>query len=239
MRCESTATYAVPALKCDGSIFEIMPHAGIPVMFFDTSFHFSPPSLVYQILPSLVPAQISPFSTSDGAIAKITSRRELPEVVADDAAGRHDVRGILRREIRADHLPALAAVGGLEDDVAAVVDVVVIERIDRQRRRPVAAVLESCGGASSVIIHGAHRPRDLRPVVVARHLVAVARGPDDVRICGIGGVNPDSQPPRPWSQVAGAVVAGAGVLRRRSPRRASCRRPACCSRRSTAPGCRR
>ena len=73
IRCASTATYAVPPLKCDGSIFDTTPHAGMPVMFFDTSFHFAPPSFVYQILPSLVPAQMSPFSTSEVAIANITS----------------------------------------------------------------------------------------------------------------------------------------------------------------------
>ena len=50
------------------SYFEAMP-----VMFFDTSFHFAPPSLVYQILPSLVPAQMRPFSTSEVAIANTTS----------------------------------------------------------------------------------------------------------------------------------------------------------------------
>src|SRR6185295_190523 len=54
-------------------------------------------------------------------------RRELPEVVADDAAGRDDLGWILRREIRADHGPALATVGRPEDDVAAVIHVVVIE----------------------------------------------------------------------------------------------------------------
>src|SRR5512140_1602719 len=68
----------MPPLKCDGSIFEITPHAGRPVTFFETSFHFCPASRVYQILPSLVPAQISPFSTSDVALAKITSGANCP-----------------------------------------------------------------------------------------------------------------------------------------------------------------
>src|SRR5882757_6139049 len=80
IRCASTAIYAVPPLKCDGSIFETMPHDGMPVMFFDTSFHFAPPSFVYQTLPSLVPAQISPLSTSDVAIAKITSGANCPRL---------------------------------------------------------------------------------------------------------------------------------------------------------------
>ena len=72
--------YAVPALKCDGSIFETMPHDGMPAMFFDTSFHFAPPSLVYQTLPSLVPAHRRPRSASDVAIAKITSGANCPRL---------------------------------------------------------------------------------------------------------------------------------------------------------------
>src|ERR1700704_3270967 len=70
----------MPPLKCDGSIFETTPHAGMPVTFFDTSFHFAPPSFVYQILPSFVPAQISPFSTAEGAMAKITSGANCPRL---------------------------------------------------------------------------------------------------------------------------------------------------------------
>src|SRR5437763_3062005 len=80
MRCASIATYAVPPLKCDGSIFETTPQLGMPVTFFDTSFHFAPPSFVYQILPSFVPAQINPFSTSEVAIAKTTSGANCPRL---------------------------------------------------------------------------------------------------------------------------------------------------------------
>src|SRR6266508_2236967 len=76
----STAMYAVPPAKCDGSIFDTMPHDGMPVTFFVTSFHFAPASLVYQTLPSFVPAQMSPFSTSDVAIAKITSGANWPRL---------------------------------------------------------------------------------------------------------------------------------------------------------------
>src|SRR5262245_13587693 len=80
IRCASTARYAVPPLKCDGSIFETTAHAGMPLMFFDTSFHLAPPSFVYHTLPSLVPAQSRPRSTSDGAIAKITSGANCPRL---------------------------------------------------------------------------------------------------------------------------------------------------------------
>src|SRR5262245_40285364 len=78
--CASTAMYAVPPSKCEGSIFDTRPHTGMPAMFLLTSFHLPPPSFVYQTLPSLVPAQISPFSTSDGAIAKTTSGANWPRL---------------------------------------------------------------------------------------------------------------------------------------------------------------
>ena len=90
--------------------------------------------------------------------------------------------GSLRRQIRADHLPALAAVRRREDHLAAVVDGLVIERIDRERRRPVAAVLRV--GRRRVERDHPGRDRARGPLlgVVARQLVAVARRPDDVGI---------------------------------------------------------
>ena len=66
-----------------------------PLMFFVTSVQFAPPSRVFQTLPSLVPAQISPRWIFDGAMRKHHLAIELPEVVADDAAGRDDPAGIL------------------------------------------------------------------------------------------------------------------------------------------------
>src|SRR5262252_8108108 len=80
IRCASTARYAVPPLKCDGSIFETTAHSGIPEMFFETSFHLPPPSFGYHTLPSLVPAQITPRSMSDAAMAKITSGANWPRL---------------------------------------------------------------------------------------------------------------------------------------------------------------
>jgi hypothetical protein len=47
--------------------------AGSPVTFFVTSFQLAPPSRVFQIFPSLVPAQIRPRWIGDGAMAKTTS----------------------------------------------------------------------------------------------------------------------------------------------------------------------
>ena len=70
---KSIATYAVWASKCDGSIFRMVPHVGRPVRFFVTSFQCAPASVVFHSLPSFVPAQMSPFCISDGAIANTTS----------------------------------------------------------------------------------------------------------------------------------------------------------------------
>src|SRR6266498_3847562 len=77
-----TATTAIYTLSLHDAlpIFDTMPHAGMPAMFFVTSVHCAPLSLVYQTLPSFVPAQISPFSTSDVAIAKITSGANWPRL---------------------------------------------------------------------------------------------------------------------------------------------------------------
>src|SRR5262245_40955685 len=80
IRWASTARYAVLPSKCDGSIFDTTPHAGIPVMFLLTSFHFPPPSREYHTLPSLVPAHTTPFSTSENAIANTTSGANWPRL---------------------------------------------------------------------------------------------------------------------------------------------------------------
>ena len=68
--------YAVPASKCDGSIFEITAIGGSPAMFFVTSVQWgdaASESRVYQTLPSLVPAHTSPRWISEGAMANTTS----------------------------------------------------------------------------------------------------------------------------------------------------------------------
>ena len=65
---------------------------------------------------------------------------ELAEVVPDNTARRDNAGRIVRRQIRTDHVPTLPAVRCLEDDLAAVIHGVVIERVDRERWRAVAAV---------------------------------------------------------------------------------------------------
>src|SRR6185295_13875125 len=65
---------------------------------------------------------------------------ELTEVVLDDPAGGNDDARVTRRQIRTDDAPCLPGIGGLEDHLAAIVDRLRIEGIDRERRRPVTAI---------------------------------------------------------------------------------------------------
>src|SRR5258708_33645186 len=60
IRWNDTATYAVAGSNVDGQISLNAPQAGKSVTFFVTSFHCAPLSLVFQSLPSLVPAQMRP-----------------------------------------------------------------------------------------------------------------------------------------------------------------------------------
>jgi hypothetical protein len=65
----------------------------------------------------------------------------LSKVVADDPAVRDHAGRVLRRQIRTQLGPRLSAVGRFENELTAIQHSGVIERIDRHRRRPVAAVL--------------------------------------------------------------------------------------------------
>ena len=92
--------------------------------------------------------------------------------------------------------PRLAAVGGLQDQLTAVQDGVVIERIDRHRRGPVAAVLRSRSAANRA------RPstaRSIAPCRCARPSASPCCRSRTRRRCsasvGSGIVKPDSQPP--------------------------------------------
>ena len=74
----------------------------------------------------------------------------------------------------------------LEDHLAAVIHRVVVERIDRERWCPVTAVLGFVRRRVEGVHPGTHRPRAPGAGVVSRHLVAVARSPDDVRVGVVG-----------------------------------------------------
>src|SRR6266568_1185964 len=107
---------------------------------------------------------------------------KLSDVVADQPSGRNDAAGILCRKIRADHRPALSAIRGFENDLAAVVHGVVIERIDCQRRSPMTAILQLVRRRFKLVNPGAHRACPFGSGVPASQFVAVATGPDNVRI---------------------------------------------------------
>src|SRR5712692_5444578 len=70
--------YAVPASYRDGSMLPTVPHGGRLGMFLVTLVQFFPPSRVICTNPSLVPAQISPFSRRDSAIANTTELYSTP-----------------------------------------------------------------------------------------------------------------------------------------------------------------
>jgi hypothetical protein len=64
--------YAVAGSKCDASIRRTSPHGGM-LTFLVRSLQFFPASREIQTLPSFVPAQITPRSVREGAIAEITA----------------------------------------------------------------------------------------------------------------------------------------------------------------------
>ncbi len=111
---------------------------------------------------------------------------KLPEVIAYDSARRPVARRVLRRKIGADDGPALSAVARFEDYLATVIDGVVIERIDRERRGPVATILGIARRRIERMHPRAHRSRELGLRVPAGHFVAIAGGPHDIVIGGIG-----------------------------------------------------
>src|SRR5690349_99421 len=107
---------------------------------------------------------------------------ELPQIVTDNSAGRHDASRILRRQVRADNAPALAAIRCLKNYLAAVVDRIVIERIDCQWRGPMTAILCLIWRRVECMQPWADGTSFLRFGVVARDFVAVTGRPYDVRI---------------------------------------------------------
>src|SRR6267378_2004312 len=74
----STAMYAVPVSKREGSMLEIVPQSTSPRMLPLTSLQCAPPSRVTCTFPSFVPAQISPRLRGDSAIAKTTPAYSTP-----------------------------------------------------------------------------------------------------------------------------------------------------------------
>ncbi len=106
----------------------------------------------------------------------------LAEVVLHDAAARDDQRRIARGQVRAELRPRMTLVRRAQHHLAAVQHAVGIERIDRQRWRPVATVLELVRRRIQTDDGRRHRMRRALREVEAIQLVAVARRPHDVRI---------------------------------------------------------
>src|SRR6266542_1061283 len=70
--------YAAPAAYRDGSMLLTVPQGGSPGRFAVTLVHVLPASRVIWTRPSLVPAQMSPFSSRDSAIANMTPAYSTP-----------------------------------------------------------------------------------------------------------------------------------------------------------------
>src|SRR4030095_9226312 len=71
-------TYAVPASYRDGSMLLTVPQAGRPGILAVTLVQCARASRVTCTRPSLVPAQINPFSRGDSAIANTTPAYSTP-----------------------------------------------------------------------------------------------------------------------------------------------------------------
>src|SRR5438477_6517466 len=67
--CRSAARYAVPASKCEGSMFTIFAQAESFGMLADTSVQCAPPSVLTFTRPSFDPAQCTPARTGVSASA--------------------------------------------------------------------------------------------------------------------------------------------------------------------------
>ena len=136
--------------------------------------------------PSLVPAQITPFSSGDSAIANTTPAYSTPMLSGVRPPEIVQMRLVVQRQVRADLLPALPAVRRPVDVLAARVDRVVIVRRDGDRKRPVEAILHVTGrradGDFRPYLDFAHLPRALVEALygTAEAPEPGAGGPDDV-----------------------------------------------------------
>src|SRR4030095_1918716 len=107
-------------------------------------------------------------------------------LLAEAAAGKTDARETTSRETRACDRPALAAVRGLEDDLAAVVDRLRVERVDRERRRPVTAVFEIVRRRVQRVDPRSDGAGALGLGIPPCDGRAVARRPNDIRVLDVG-----------------------------------------------------
>ena len=170
-----------------------VPHGGRPGMFFVTLVQVLPPSRVSCTRPSLVPAQISPRSRGDSAIAVDDAPYSTPMLSGVRPPEMLLPRLVVQRQVGADHLPALAAVGRAVHVLAADVD-----RVADRAARCGAARPRRSGTSDRPAGRSCCRPdldvARLPPALVVAHddaadAAGAGRGrPDDVR----------SRPDRAW-----------------------------------------
>ena len=138
----------MPGSNVDGQICVNVPHGGRSLKFFVTSIQLR--AAVLRV-PELAVVGAGPDQALlDLRVLDVPDDLAgvLAEVVADDAAVRDDARRILRREIRAELGPRLAAVGRLQDQLAAV-EHVVRDRTDRSPSAPSSGSGTSLRSAAS------------------------------------------------------------------------------------------
>ena len=129
LRWRSMATKAVPASKCEHSIRGIARSVGTPGIFSRQVGPLPPSSFETHSLPSSVPTQSTPCCTGDSAMARIVCPLfAMRSSLADGG------------EVGADLRPRVAAVGGLEEELAAVVERLGVVRREQDGRVPVVAV---------------------------------------------------------------------------------------------------
>src|SRR5579859_41425 len=134
-------------------------------------------------------------------------------VLRERTAGRALLGFVVAREVAAELRPGHAAVGGLKDGFAAVINGVGLVGRNHDGSGPLEAMLE-VGGAGA---HGIERPgRDvvdlMRFLVEARDEAVVGAGVNDVGVVGVGNDKAGFAPADfvPIGFVDGALVAAAG-----------------------------
>src|ERR1041384_2321080 len=148
------------------------------------------------VLGELHQPVIGPRPDEPGLEPRLGDGEHDARVLDADVVGGPAARDLLRAlvvpgQIGADHLPAVAAVGGLVDVLASGVDALGVVGADGERRGPDEPVLEVGGGPPAGALRpDLHVPRGAGAEVVAEHEAAPAAGarrggPDDV---GVGRV---------------------------------------------------
>ena len=142
-----------------------------------------------------MPAQISPCL--DGRLGDAEHRARVlhADVVAGEAARKAHAAAVVQRQVRADHLPALAAVASAVHVLAPYVDRLVVVRGDVHGGIPDEAVPDTLCRAPALLRPHLDAPPLAPFLLVAHHDAAHharpgGRGPDDVGVDRIRGGKP-------------------------------------------------